>query len=80
MHNGCSGHHESGKEIVDKIRMMGFNTTPVTYPINIHCSNCDADFDMTYMESKCPDCNMVYGVTPCSAHDPNAVKPAGIDY
>ena len=29
MHDGCSGHHTTGKEIVDKIRMMGFNTAPL---------------------------------------------------
>ncbi len=80
MHNGCSGQHESGKEIVDKIRMMGFNTAPVVDPFEINCNNCQTGFQMDYMESQCPSCGMVYGVTPCSAHNPAAVKPAGVNY
>ena len=29
---------------------------------------------------KCPTCNMVYGVTPCSSHDKNNIKIADINY
>ena len=80
MHDGCSGHHGSGKEIVDKIRMMGFNTAPLAAPLQLTCRECCNMFNMTFMETQCPSCGMVYGVTPCSAHDPNAVKAAGIGY
>jgi len=80
MHDGCSGAFESGKQIVDKIRMMGFNTTPLTVPLEIHCSNCDTIFQMEYMESKCSSCKMVYGVTPCHSHGAEFVKAAGVEY
>lgn len=29
MHDGCTGSFGSGREVVDKIRMMGFNTNPM---------------------------------------------------
>ena len=80
MHNGCSGAFESGKEIVDKIRMMGFNATPLAKPLEILCSHCARTFEMETMESFCPFCKMVYGVTPCHSHSPEFVKPAGINY
>ena len=41
MHGGCSGAFESGKEIVDKIRMMGFNNSPLTAVLDINCSKCE---------------------------------------
>lgn len=80
MHNGCTGSFESGKEIVDKIRMMGFNTSPVATPLNINCTNCDTGFKMESMETACPSCKMVFGVTPCHSHSSQFVKPAGINY
>ena len=80
MHNGCSGEHESGKEIVDKIRMMGFNKSPLSVALEIKCSNCGKTFEMELMESECPSCNMVYGVTPCHAHSSEFVKAAGVKY
>lgn len=80
MHDGCSGAHESGKEIVDKIRMMGFNKSPVATALEIDCTNCDEVFQMEYMESQCPSCGMVYGVTPCHSHTAEFVKAAGVKY
>ncbi len=80
MHNGCSGSFDSGQEIVDKIRMMGFNTSPVAAPFNINCTNCDTSFKMENMETTCPSCGMVFGVTPCHSHSSQFVKPAGINY
>ncbi len=80
MHDGCSGTFESGKQIVDKIRMMGFNNSPLATTLEINCSNCDNVFQMEQMESKCPACNMVYGVTPCHSHSVKFVKPAGVNY
>lgn len=35
---------------------------------------------METFESKCPHCDMVYGVTPCSCHDVNNVKKAGKNF
>jgi len=80
MHNGCSGDHESGKQIVDKIRMMGFNSSPLEAPLEITCTNCDTIFQMERMESSCSSCGMVYGVTPCHANSAQFVKAAGINY
>ncbi|MCD4677111.1 MAG: hypothetical protein K8S18_14120 [Desulfobacula sp.] len=80
MHNGCSGAYESGKQIVDKIRMMRFNKSPMTTNLKIDCTNCDTIFQMEYMESQCPSCGMVYGVTPCHAHSTQFVKAAGVKY
>ncbi len=80
MNNACSDPNQSGREIVDKIRMMGFNTVPVAAPFIMYCSHCNNEFTMDFMESRCPSCKMVYGVTPCQAHDQTSVRPAGIAY
>ncbi len=80
MHDGCSGAFESGKQIVDKIRMMGFNATPLASALEINCSSCHNIFQMEVMESQCPTCGMVYGVTPCHSHSSEFVKAAGIKF
>ncbi|RLE33281.1 MAG: hypothetical protein DRJ61_07590 [Acidobacteria bacterium] len=80
MHDGCSGSFASGTQVVDKVRMMGFNIQPMPMPMMINCSNCSGDFEMVCFEGKCPECNMVFGVTPCHAFDPTNVVPAGVDY
>ncbi|NNK86606.1 MAG: hypothetical protein HKO91_13755 [Desulfobacterales bacterium] len=80
MHDGCSGASESGKQIVDKIRMMGFNNNPIGAVFEINCSHCDTVFMMDKMEAKCPSCQMVYGVTPCHSYSAEFVKAAGINY
>ena len=80
MHDGCTGPTTDGKTMVNKVRMMGFAGQPMPMPLEITCSNCDHAFSMMTFESACPECRMVYGVTPCSASDANKVKAAGIDY
>ena len=80
MHDGCSAEFQSGKEIVDKIRTMGFNINPLGAPLNIGCTHCGNDFKMARMESSCPHCGMVYGVTPCHSYSAEFVKAAGINY
>ena len=80
MHEACSGSFQDGKAVVDKIRMMGFNKNALPNEIIIKCSNCSGEFQMTNLETKCPTCNMVYGVTPCSVNKPERIMPAGIDY
>ncbi len=79
MHGGCSGGEMTGQQSVDKLRMMGFSEGALPIPVDIKCE-CGNTFLMDTFESKCPKCNMVYGVTPCSSHDPSKIKPAGIDY
>jgi len=49
-------------------------------PLEIKCVECDETFEMENFEDKCPNCNMVYGVTPCHAFDPVNVQAAGVDY
>ena len=80
MHDGCTSAFESGKEIVDKIRMMGFNDSPLTAVLDINCSKCDNVFQMEKMEAMCPSCGMVYGVTPCHSYSAEFVKAAGVNY
>lgn len=80
MHEGCSGSFESGKQLVDKVRSMGFANQPMPMPLNIDCKECGKTFEMNTFEDKCPTCGMVYGVTPCHAFDPDNVVAAGKDY
>lgn len=78
-HDGCSGSFENGKEVVDKVRMMGFNIQPMAMAIDIDCE-CGTTFSMVNHEDTCPNCGMVYGVTPCHSFDPDSVKAAGVNY
>lgn len=80
MHDGCSGNMTTGKEMADKVRMMGFAQGAMPMPLQILCTNCEETFEMSTFESKCPNCDMVYAVTPCSCFDPANVKAAGINY
>lgn len=80
MHDGCSAAFENGKQIIDKIRLMGFNESPLAAPLEIKCTNCDQTFTMDHMEATCPSCHMVYGVTPCHSYSSEFVKPAGVNY
>lgn len=80
MHEGCSGDFQTGKEVADKVRMMGFSTQYMPMPLTIECEGCKKTFEMETFEDKCPDCGMVHAVTPCHAFDPDNVRAAGIDY
>jgi Zn finger protein HypA/HybF involved in hydrogenase expression len=80
MHDGCNGSFEDGKQVVDKVRMMGFSMQPMPVPGIFECHNCGEQITMITMEYKCPHCGMVYGVTPCHAFDINNIMAAGIDY
>lgn len=79
-HDGCSGSFENGKEVVDKVRMMGFSEQLMPMPLDITCSGCNETFAMESFEDKCPKCDMVYGVTPCHAFDPAHIMAAGENY
>jgi len=76
MHDGCSGQMQSGMEMLQKIRMMGFNQRPTPVAHKFVCE-CEAEVEMTTLEYKCESCGMVYAVTPCSAMDITMIKPAG---
>lgn len=80
MHEGCSGSFENGKMVVDKLRMMGFTEMVMPMTTMLKCIECGEEFEMTHLETKCPHCGMVYGVTPCSTSDPSKIMAAGKDY
>jgi hypothetical protein len=80
MHDGCAGSFENGKQVVDKIRMMGFAGQLMPITLTIKCENCGEEFLMEQFEGLCSGCGMVYGVTPCHAFDAANVMAAGIGY
>ena len=80
MHDGCHGSFISGEQVVDKLRMMGFSRHQMPIPVTLVCSGCEQSFVMETLECRCPHCNMVYGVTPCHAHDSKSIQPAGVNY
>ena len=79
MHDGCSGSFANGKQVVDKVRTMGFSQQPLPLALEISCE-CGENFEMNNFEDKCPKCGMVFGVTPCHAFDAANVQAAGINY
>lgn len=80
MHDGCNGSFEDGKQVVDKVRMMGFSLQSMPIPATFKCHECDEEITMVTMEYACPHCGMVYGVTPCHAFDINNIMAAGKNY
>ena len=80
MHDGCSGSFGNGRQVVDKVRMMGFADQPMAAPLFVNCRNCNAEFEMETYETKCPACDAVHAVTPCHAFDPDSVVSAGVGY
>lgn len=79
MHDGCGGRFENGRQVADKVRMMGYDTMPVPAPLVLRCVQCETTFRMQTMLTHCPKCRMLYAVTPCHAHSARHVMPAGID-
>lgn len=80
MHDGCSAEFADGKQVVDKVRMMGFAGQPLPMPLPMDCRNCGKGFEMASFETACPECGAVHGVTPCHAFDPENVLSAGVGY
>lgn len=79
MHDGCSGSFGNGKQIVNKLRQMGFSGMPMPLAVPVSCQSCETTFMMETMEARCEHCGMVYGVTPCHANDRSAIQAAGIN-
>ncbi|GAA0714965.1 hypothetical protein GCM10008904_31310 [Paraclostridium ghonii] len=71
---------KDGKQIVDLVRSKGKADFPLKTPHEIFCSNCKNSFVMNIHVAKCPNCNMTYGVTPCSSINKDNIKPADINY
>ena len=80
MHDGCNGSFVDGKQVVDKVRMMGFSLQPMPIPAVFKCHECSEEITMITMEYQCPHCGVVYGVTPCHAFDINNIIAAGNNY
>ncbi len=75
-HNcGCG----SELNAVDKVRRKGVSNATLPSPFEIQCE-CNHTFTMTTHEAKCPSCDMVYGVTPCSADSVLNVVAVGVNY
>ncbi len=77
--DGCAPDLNNGKAIVDKVRQVGVGRGMLEVAFTIECE-CGESFPMVHYEEVCPNCEMVYGVTPCSSHDPKNIKSAGIRY
>lgn len=80
MHQGCDGGFGGGTEVVDKLRKMGFSAMAMPVEAKVNCVECDTSFMMVTLEQSCPQCGMVYGVTPCHSTDPSGIKAAGVGY
>lgn len=80
MHEGCSAQFVDGKEVANKVRMMGFSAQPLPMPMTLDCHNCGKEFEMVNFETACPECQAVHAVTPCHAFDPENVSCAGVAY
>lgn len=78
---GCGNIDKNdGKNVVDLIRSKEKENFPLRFSHDIECVSCKNTFTMKTHVDKCPTCNMVYGVTPCSSHDKNNIKYADINY
>ncbi|XMB72060.1 hypothetical protein RJI07_08125 [Mycoplasmatota bacterium WC30] len=77
--DGCAPDLNDGKAIVDKVRQVAVGAGLLETLHVIECE-CGFSFEMRHFEEKCPQCGMVYGVTPCSSHDKTNIKPAGVNY
>ena len=79
MSEGCEGSLGKGKEVIDLVRIKGYSNEKMDNPMEINCE-CGEKLLMETFEAKCPNCGMVYGVTPCHADSIENVRSAGIDY
>ncbi len=78
MSDTCGCNHTT-MNAVDKIRRKGYSNEPLPNPFNIAC-RCGHHWVMKTHEAMCPSCHMVYGVTPCSNTDQDAIEAVGVRY
>lgn len=79
MSDSCGCNFTKDTLMVDKVRVKGFSQSPLPIAFDIECE-CGTTFQMKNHEGQCPNCGMVYGVTPCSAEEKSKVQAAGINY
>ncbi len=79
MSETCNCNFTKDTLMVDKVRVKGFSQTPLPIAFDIECE-CGTKFKMINHEGRCPNCEMVYGVTPCLAEEISNVQAAGINY
>lgn len=77
--DGCAPDLNDGKAIVDKVRQVQVGAGFLEVAHHVLCE-CGTTFQMVHYEEQCPACNMTYGVTPCSSHNKDNIKAAGINY
>ncbi|EFF64743.1 conserved hypothetical protein [Turicibacter sanguinis PC909] len=75
----CGCEFENGQAVADKVRMKGFADKEMPTPATINCS-CGETYTKLKLVDQCPNCNMTYAVTPCSADDHQYIVPAGLNY
>ena len=80
MHDGCTGTFSSGRQVVDKVRAMGFSQGVLPVPLELACHHCGEKMAMETFETACPACGAVHAVTPCHAHAAEHVQCAGPGY
>ncbi len=76
---GCNTIKDDGRKIVDLVRSKGFENNAPLGDLQIECT-CGTNFKMETLVFNCPNCNMTYGVTPCSSSKIESVAQAGIAY
>ncbi len=76
MHDGCNGTMTDGLQVLQKVRMMGFNKNQLPMVHKFECESCKEEVAMATIEHQC-SCGMVYAVTPCGANDPSKIRAAG---
>lgn len=74
MHDGCAGGGNTGDEVLNKVRQMGFSGLPIPVPLRVRCGRCGETFEMAYFEDACTACGAVHAITPCHADDAGSVR------
>lgn len=77
--DGCAPDLNDGLAILRKVRQVGVGNGILEVQHLIECE-CGTTFPMVHFEEHCPQCDMVYAVTPCSSHQKDNIKPAGVGY
>lgn len=79
MSESCGCNFTKDTLMVDKVRVKGFSKDLLPNAFAIDCE-CGHTFEMKFHEDQCPNCDMVYGVTPCSNESVSNVQAAGVNY